>query len=140
MTSNDEKTLQVEFDPCADNVFPLTIRIVDNRNYQTCIRIRLDDVEPLMACLSLPVSIFSMRLVTMTGYYFVKWWNYHELAFVSTKRINGVRLATVLQHKEAMELATMIKHEIACDSSISTSNPLAGAQKRTNDNLRGVFA
>lgn len=133
MTSNDDKTLRVDFDPSMVD-YPLEINIVDNRGYRTLIYLRQDSIEPLLACLSHPMSP-SVRLITMTCDINVKWWSSDEVAFVNYAK----HIASVLATNEAIELVTMIRHEISRTSSVVESDPLAGAKKRTNNNLRGVF-
>ena len=138
MTSNHAKTLRVEFDPCVDIAYPLFIEIVDDHGYHTCLHVRRDDIDPLMACLWLPMSP-AVRLITMTGDCVVKWWNYHEVAFADNRCINGTHLATVLQYQEAAELVGLVRYEMACPPVVSVSDPLAGANRRRDENLNSVF-
>ncbi len=107
MTSNDGRTLRVGFDPAINNQYPLSIYIVDDRGYQTCLHVRKDWINILMSCLWCPMYP-AVRFVTMTGDYVVKWWNYHEVAFIN----DGTRLATVLQLNEAMELVRLVLSEM----------------------------
>ncbi len=138
MTSNDGGTLRVGFDPCVDNVYPLLVEITDDHGYHTCLHIKRYDIDPLMACLWLPMSPL-VRMITMTGDCVVKWWSHQEVAFADNRCINGTHLATVLQYDEAVELVGMVRHEMACPAVVSVSDPLAGANKRRDENLNSIF-
>ena len=132
MTKNDTGTLCVRFIPDINDAYPLSIIVVDDRNNQTYLQVRQDEIDPLIACLRLPSSP-EVRLVTMTFDCVVKWWSKCEVAFLHYKK----RTASVLTDKEAMELSEMIKKEMFC--SVCTLDPLSGANKRRDENLRGVF-
>jgi len=134
MTSNDDKTLRVEFYTDVNNVYPLSIYTVDNKNGHTDLHVRRDEIDSLMACLLLPMSP-GIRIVTITGDYDVKWWNYHEVAFINY----GTHKATVFSWQEAKELVALVRHEISIASSVIEPNSLAGANRRRDENLNSVF-
>lgn len=134
MASNAEKTLIVSFIPDVDDVYPLLLYMIDSRNYRICLHVRGDNIIPLIICLSHPMSS-PIRLITMTGDYDVKWWSNHEVAFVN----HAARQATVLSWQEAKKLVVFIKREIFRSASTTESDPLAGANRRRDENLNSVF-
>jgi len=107
MTKNDDGTLCVQFSQGANNAYPLAICITDSNNQPTYLYIRLKDIDSVLGCLWSPMSP-DVRFVTMTGDYKVRWWDHSEVAITNT----GTRKAVVLQWREAMELCTMVRHEM----------------------------
>lgn len=134
MTSNYAKTLRVELDTDVKNAYPLLINIVDDNNGQTYLYIRRDEIEPLITCLYVPFAP-SVFLTMMTGNCKVEWWGSNDVAFI----IQVMCKTIVLHHQKAMELVTLIRHEMSCASSVSKPDALDGANQRRDENLRGVF-
>ncbi len=138
MTKNDTGTLCVRFIPDINDVYPLSIIIVDDRNNRTYLQIRQNEIDPLMECLWVSMSP-ALRLTTMTGEYVVKWWYCHEVALINHACLRGRGDTVVLHCEEAMELVDMVRREMFSVSSTSESDPLSGANKRRHENLRSVF-
>lgn len=129
MTKNDTGTLCVRFIPDINDAYPLSVIIVDDDKDQIYLQIRPDDIDSLLACLRNPMSL-DVRLVTMTGDYNVGWWDRTEVSITN----RGTLKVILLHWKKALELCTMIRQEMSCES-----DPLVGANRRRDENLNSVF-
>jgi len=126
-------SVEVVFDDNGEH--PLHVMIMID-NYQTYLHIRSGEIDDFIRCLSTRDSS-AMRLVTTCGDYDVYWCSLDQLLIQETGMGNTISLI----YYSALELAELIKSNMpgTHETQDLDIDPLAGARKRTDNNLNRVF-